>query len=109
MRNIDRRLDLIKNKMGLGKYRLAALNFTSSELKRVVNQLSFSERLIVSEDKQSLIIDLDGIEQNYFLEKLLEKKVKIKIFSVFLPTLTDIFLEYVNENDDIEKGWDTHV
>ncbi len=106
---INGSLDLIKSKMGLGKYRLAALNFTSSELKRVVNQLSFSERLIVTEDKQSLIIDLDGIEQNYFLGKLLEKKVKIKIFSVFLPTLTDIFLEYVNENDEIEKGWDTHV
>lgn len=101
---INGSLDEIKNKMGAGKYRLDALNLSRSELKARVESFSFSKKLDVSEDKESLIIDLDGIDQNNFLERLLAEEVKIKRFSVFLPTLTDIFLQHIKENDDFRKG-----
>ncbi|NLJ70716.1 MAG: ABC transporter ATP-binding protein [Clostridiaceae bacterium] len=93
----------VKAEMSHDKYRVEATNLNREQLKQVLRQiesdLNIEHDLLANEDKISLIIDLSNIVPNNFLQKIIAADVQIKNFSVYLPTLTDVFLHYVKDHD----------
>ncbi|NMA06830.1 MAG: ABC transporter ATP-binding protein [Ruminococcaceae bacterium] len=83
----------VKENKSRGKYRIEADNIDREEFKRIIeNKFPVS---ISNEDKISLIIDMEGKNSNEFLSALIDEKVRIKVFSTYIPSLNEIFIEEV--------------
>ncbi|HHU52584.1 MAG TPA: ABC transporter ATP-binding protein [Clostridiaceae bacterium] len=93
----------VKAEMSHDKYRLESENLNREQLKQLLKlfeaEYNNEQILLASEDKISLILDLSNIVPNDFLQKIIAANVQIKNFSIYLPTLTDVFLHYVKEHD----------
>ncbi|MGB4609833.1 MAG: ATP-binding cassette domain-containing protein [Saccharofermentanales bacterium] len=98
----------VQAEMSQDKYRLEAVNLNREQLKQRLKQIesdhNFEHDLLAAEDKISLIINLSNLVPNNFLQKIIAAEIQIKNFSVYLPTLTDVFLHYVKEHDVLTNG-----
>ncbi len=89
-----------KKSMGIGKYRLKLANLDDRQSKELLRDITLLNLDTIEEDKYSLIIPLAETEQKEFLEQLMKKEAQIEIFSVYQPSLTDIFIKLVKESDE---------
>ena len=89
-------LDEIKNAMGKSKIRLKSANYQNGELKEKLSDLNDS--LQITEDKQSLIIQLpEDNTLSIFLNQCLKEGIDIEMIAPYQPSLTDIFIQKVGE------------
>lgn len=94
---LSENLEELKERLGFGKFRLESKNFTNDELRAIL--LEKFKDLNIESDNKSLIISLDKVSEKEFLEYLLSKDVRIKVFSIYTPSLQDIFIMEVGKNE----------
>lgn len=87
----------IKRQMRSNKIRLSAGELSTGELKERLQDLPY---LSFEEDRKSLILELaDGKTPNDLLGYLLEKGIPIEQFSMYEPSLQDIFVAKVGDEE----------
>ncbi|MDO5690547.1 MAG: ATP-binding cassette domain-containing protein [Tissierellia bacterium] len=87
----------IKRQMRSNKIRLSAGELSTGELKERLQELPY---LSFEEDRKSLILELaDGKTPNDLLGYLLEKGIPIEQFSMYEPSLQDIFVAKVGDEE----------
>lgn len=91
-------LDEIKKDFGKNRITLSSIDLNSIELKnKLYNELDSID--IIEAKKNYLVIELlENNTKEDLLSALIEKNIDIKQFSIYQPSLTDIFVETVGEN-----------
>ena len=85
----------IQRELGENKLRLSAVNMNMEELTSYIG--SQINGIDINNDKQSLIITLNLIDKSELLSELLKLNVDIDLFSVYKPSMSDIFIKYVGD------------
>ncbi|MDO5718580.1 MAG: ATP-binding cassette domain-containing protein [Tissierellia bacterium] len=86
----------IKREMRSNKIRISAQNFTNEEF---INYLRENIKDInIGSDRHSAVVELlEGKSSNELLGELISKQVEIEMFSMYEPSLQDIFIREVGD------------
>lgn len=93
-------LDEIKTEYGKGRKVLAAENHSLQELAELCRTRLADEVEVLGTNKHSVILSLkEGIDQWKVLEALKKENIDIKTFGAYEPSLNDIFVSRVGEEE----------
>ncbi len=91
-------LEKIKLEMGKNKLVLKAYELSTEELKSKISSISDID---IELNNDSLLITLlNGKSKNTLLSELLELDINIDTFSIYRPSLNEIFVEYVGGENE---------
>ena len=95
------RLKDIKKDYGKNRLVLAAENYDIQQLVTVINN-ELSEIVTVEKIKKDFIIleMKDGVNKEEVLSKVLASSIRVESFGVYEPSLNDIFVESVGDNNE---------
>lgn len=97
------KLSEIKEKFGEGRKVIAAENYEVEELKAVIEEKLSNVFTVVGANKHYVIVELkDGIDQWDALNEVKASDIELRSFGVYEPSLNDIFVESVGEEDPEE-------
>lgn len=95
-------LKSIKKEMGKNRLTLSALNHTTDQLYDLIGQ-NIKDIRVEKSDSEFVIIELlHGKEKNNLLKDIISLGIDIGKYSIYEPSLTDIFIKKVG--DDNEKS-----
>lgn len=106
---LDGNLDEIKEEYGRGRKILSAQNMTSAELEKCCQEKLSDVLQVEGKNKHNVIFLLrDGVDQWKVLERAREEKIEIAHFGAYEPSLNDIFVSRVGEDEEenAENGKD---
>ncbi len=97
-------LDEIKAEYGKGRRVIAATNYEIHELEKLLKE-NLSENInVVGRNKHYIIVELsEGADQWQVLDDLKKLNIDIKNFGMYEPSLNDIFVSRVGEDEEIEN------
>ncbi|MBE5943698.1 MAG: ABC transporter ATP-binding protein [Lachnospiraceae bacterium] len=97
-------LDDIKEQYGKGRKIIAATNYSLEEVKSICeNDLSDKVKVLFV-SKHYVVVDLnDGVSQWQVLDALKELQIDVKTFGAYEPSLNDIFVSKVGEEEVVEE------
>lgn len=97
-------LDEIKTEYGKGRRVIAATNYEVDELEKIVKE-NLSENInVVGKNKHYIIVELlEGADQWQVLDDLKRLNIDIKSFGMYEPSLNDIFVSRVGEEEAEEN------
>lgn len=99
-------LDDIKSEYGKGRRIVSAYNYSLDELEGICNNQLKEMVDVLSVNKHYVILDLkENISQWQVLDKLREIEVDVKTFGAYEPSLNDIFVAKVGD-EEIEENAD---
>ncbi len=91
-------LDLIKREMGKGKLQLSVQEQSAQELEQSL-RVSFPD-LVIQQHEEGLILGgLNGLIQQDIFGFITEKGLTVESFGLYTPSLNDIFIQKVGENE----------
>ena len=94
-------LDKIKEEYGSGRKRVSADNYSLEELKEICNSKLSDIVTVLGNTKHYVILDMkDGVDMWKILEALKAEGVEVKTFGAYEPSLNDIFVSKVGEEED---------
>lgn len=97
-------LDEIKEQYGRGRKILSATNYELDTLKALCEDKLSDKVNVLFTAKHYVVLDLkEGVDQWQLLENLRELKVDVKTFGAYEPSLNDIFVSKVGEEEDTEE------
>lgn len=93
-------LDEIKTEYGRGRRVIAATNYEVDELEKILKE-NLSENInVVGKNKHYIIVELlEGADQWQVLDDLKRLNIDIKSFGMYEPSLNDIFVSRVGEEE----------
>lgn len=98
---LDGNLDEIKEEYGRGRKILSAQNMTLAELEKCCLEKLSDVLQIEGKNKHSIIFLLeDGVDQWKVLDRVREEKIEIAHFGAYEPSLNDIFVSCVGEDEE---------
>lgn len=98
-------LDEIKIEYGKGRKIVSAENYDLDELEKLLSEKLSKLISIVGKNKHHVIIQLQGnADQWTVLEEIKKLGVEIKTFGVYEPSLNDIFVARVGEEEEENSG-----
>lgn len=97
-------LDEIKTEYGRGRRVIAATNYEVDELEKILKE-NLSENInVVGKNKHYIIVELlEGADQWQVLDDLKRLNIDIKSFGMYEPSLNDIFVSRVGEEEAEEE------
>lgn len=98
-------LDEIKEQYGKGRKILSATNYELKELKELCEDKLSDKVNVLFDTKHYVVLDLkDGVDQWQILHELRKLKVDVKTFGAYEPSLNDIFVSKVGEEEETEEN-----
>ncbi|MGN0394502.1 MAG: ABC transporter ATP-binding protein [Coprococcus sp.] len=93
-------LDDIKAEYGKGRKIISATNYNVAELEQMLNEKLSDNVKVVGSNKHSVIVELsEGADQWQILDELKKFNIDIKSFGMYEPSLNDIFVSRVGEEE----------
>lgn len=93
------KLKNIKKEFGENKLILSSINYSPNEINSYIEKNMSQFCNVESVEKDFVIMTLkENISKNNLLDKILETDIDIEKFSLYEPTLTDIFIKKVGDN-----------
>lgn len=99
-------LDDIKAEYGKGRRVISATNYDINELEKLLKSNLSDDIKVVGKNKHYIIVELQGeADQWHVLEELRKLNIDIKNFGMYEPSLNDIFVSRVGEEEEeVEKS-----
>lgn len=96
---LNGKLKEIKKEYGMNRLTISVVNLTNEELEEILRTKLDGIAKIVDKKEKYLIIELiENNTKNDLLKKLVQLNLDIEKFSVYEPTLEDIFVQRVGDN-----------
>ena len=100
----DSSLDEIKKEYGKNQLLIAANNYDNQQLKELIEtQLSDSFEVKGITKNGDIIRYLGDFSRNEILSLLMSKGIEIETFETYKPSLNDIFVSRVGEEETVEQ------
>ncbi len=97
-------LDEIKAEYGKGRRVIAATNYEIDELEKILKENLSKNINVVGKNKHYIIVELsEGADQWQVLADLKKLNIDIKNFGMYEPSLNDIFVSRVGEEEEAEN------
>lgn len=97
-------LDEIKEQYGKGRKILSATNYSLDELKGICDEKISDKVKVLFVTKHYVVLDLnEGVDQWQVLEAMKNLNVDVKTFGAYEPSLNDIFVSKVGEEEVVEE------
>ena len=97
-------LDDIKTEYGKGRKILSATNYELDDLKKICEEKFADKVTVLGSNKNHVILEMvEGVSQWDILEALKNAGVEVKTFGVYEPSLNDIFVSKVGEEEETEE------
>lgn len=97
-------LDDIKTEYGKGRKILSATNYELDDLKKLCEEKFADKVTVLGSNKNHVILEMvEGVSQWDILEALKNAGVEVKTFGVYEPSLNDIFVSKVGEEEETEE------
>lgn len=97
-------LDDIKTEYGKGRKILSATNYGLDDLKKLCEEKFADKVTVLGSNKNHVILEMvEGVSQWDILEALKNAGVEVKTFGVYEPSLNDIFVSKVGEEEETEE------
>ena len=97
-------LDDIKTEYGKGRKILSATNYELDDLKKICEEKFADKVNVLGSNKNHVILEMvEGVSQWDILEALKNAGVEVKTFGVYEPSLNDIFVSKVGEEEETEE------
>lgn len=97
-------LDEIKAEYGKGRRVIAATNYEIDELEKILKENLSKNIKVVGKNKHYIIVELsEGADQWQVLDDLKKLNIDIKNFGMYEPSLNDIFVSRVGEEEEAEN------
>lgn len=97
-------LDEIKTKYGEGRKIIAANNYEVDELRTLISEKMTDTFKVVGANKHAVIVEpIEGIDQWQAIEAVRNAGIELKTFGVYEPSLNDIFISRVGEEEPVEE------
>lgn len=101
-------LDEIKAEYGKGRRVIAATNYEIDELETILKENLSENVKVVGKNKHYIIVELsEGADQWHVLDDLKKLNIDIKNFGMYEPSLNDIFVSRVGEEEEAENEQDS--
>ena len=91
-------LDLIKREMGKGKLQLKVREQSAQELEQSL-RASFPDLVIQPHEEGLILGGLNGVIQQDVFGFITEKGLTVESFGLYTPSLNDVFIQKVGENE----------
>lgn len=91
-------LDSIKKEYGKNRISLNSANYSTDELNNILSNKIKDIKIVDIKNKDIIIELLNGKTKNQLINNLLSIGIDIEKFSIYEPTLTDIFIQKAGEN-----------
>ncbi|MBW4827378.1 MAG: ATP-binding cassette domain-containing protein [Clostridiaceae bacterium] len=91
-------LDSIKKEYGKNRISLDSANYSTDELNNILSNKIKDIKIVDIKNKDIIIELLNGKTKNQLINNLLSIGIDIEKFSIYEPTLTDIFIQKAGEN-----------
>ncbi|MBO5424713.1 MAG: ATP-binding cassette domain-containing protein [Lachnospiraceae bacterium] len=103
-------LDDIKEEYGKGRKIISATNYTLDELKSICEEKLADKIKVLFVSKHYVVVDVnEGVTQWQILEALKELHIDVKTFGAYEPSLNDIFVSKVGEEEVVEEAAEEEV
>lgn len=97
-------LDDIKTEYGRGRKVISSVNYSLDKLKKFCEDKLSDKVTVLGVNKHYVILDVkEGVSQWEILEVLKNSDVEVKTFGVYEPSLNDIFVSKVGEEEVVEE------
>ncbi len=98
-------LDDIKEEYGKGRKIISATNYTLDELKSICEEKLADKIKVLFVSKHYVVVDVnEGVTQWQILDALKELHIDVKTFGAYEPSLNDIFVSKVGEEEVVEEA-----
>ena len=96
-------LDEIKTQYGEGRKIISAEKYEIDELKEIISDKLQDTFRVIGSNKHAVIVELvEGIDQWKALDAVKKAGLELKVFGVYEPSLNDIFISKVGEEEPEE-------
>ncbi len=103
-------LDDIKEEYGKGRKIISATNYTLDELKSICEEKLADKIKVLFVSKHYVVVDVnEGVTQWQILDALKELHIDVKTFGAYEPSLNDIFVSKVGEEEVVEEAAEEEV
>ena len=103
-------LDDIKEEYGKGRKIISATNYTLDELKSICEEKLADKIKVLFVSKHYVVVDVnEGVSQWQILDALKELHIDVKTFGAYEPSLNDIFVSKVGEEEVVEEAAEEEV
>ncbi len=103
-------LDDIKEQYGKGRKIISATNYTLDELKSICEEKLADKIKVLFVSKHYVVVDVnEGVTQWQILDALKELHIDVKTFGAYEPSLNDIFVSKVGEEEVVEEAAEEEV